>query len=1045
MQTSDETRGLVAWFANNPVAANLIMVFVVVVGLVTARGLPRESFPGLPPSTLSLEISFPSGSTEIAEESIALKVEQALQDLPGIEKMSAVVNGDGVVMTLEKTSKTDLDQLFVDVKARVDAIPNLPPRAEQPVLSKQRVDDQVIWVQISGHVERDVLEAVAYDVWQDLRQERDVDRVARVGNWNPEVHVEVDDASLAEHGLSLNDLAEAMDRESLIELSGRLRSPGGTWTLRAAEQSHWPSEFEQLPIQARADGSLLRLGQVASVQPAFADTPRTWMRYQGMPSIGLQIFKDASVSTDQVSEAARGVLARWRSAGRLPEGIHLDAWNDRSEQITARIQLLLENALVGMLLVFAVLALTLDLRVAFWVALGLPVAFSGAFLAMGHFGLSFNDLTTFGMIVALGIVVDDAVVIGESIHHVKLREGDTLSSTLRGVHRVAVPTIFGVLTTVAAFSMLGLVKGEFGLVFSQFALVTAGCLIFSLVESKLILPAHLAHLRLADGPPKHPLGRFWSLVQGLFESAFDRLTEVYRRVLVRVLRRRYWALLTLGVVTAGGLGLVGGGWVRSTFFPDIPGELITATLTMENSAGHGLTERNLQRIEGALEKVGEDFGAAANGGPLFSSVQTHMTGDRSGEVKVEMSTQAVGVAPKAVADAWRAEVGRLEGVQTLIVSADFDAFPAIRLEIGAPNRTVLQAANRDIAAALAALPGVRDVRDNMASGRAEIRLRLTPDGRALGLTASALSGQVQQAYLGYEVQRFQRGSEEVRVRLRYPGEDRSDLGDLSQARVRLPDGGVVPLLQVASVHRVPATLEMTRVNGRQVATLEADVDRAVSSPEAVLATLEGSLLPDLRRRYPGLHIRQEGELAEIAETQASISWVLLLALASIFALIAIPLKSYSQPILIMMAIPFGILGAILGHWIHGQPISILSFFGLLALSGIVVNDSLLLVATFNSQRQSGLGALEAWVEAGSSRLRAIALTSITTFAGLAPLILETSEHAQYLIPAAVSIAYGVIVATAITLVVLPVFQMIASDGRRLWRRWTTPTAKPSML
>ncbi|MEM8930664.1 MAG: efflux RND transporter permease subunit [Acidobacteriota bacterium] len=1023
-------RGAIAWFTGNPVAANLLMALVIALGIAAAGDLPRESFPGMPPRLITIAVGFPSGSPEVAEEGVVLRLEQALRGTPGVERITSVARADGVTMTIEKASGVDLDLLLADVKARVDAVPDLPARAERPVLDKQRLDDRVIWAQVSGEVDREVLEQVARDLWRDLLANPEIDRVDRVGHLSPEVHVEIDDAALAEYGLSLEDVATAIDRESLIDLSGSLRSPEADLTLRAARRASWARDVSRLTLLTRPDGSLLTLGDVASVRSAFEDAPRRFLRFDGHPSIGLQVFKDAATSTDAVSLAVNEVVERWRGSGRLPRGVHLDTWYDRSEEITSRVALLQGNALIGMALVFAVLASTLDRRIAFWVAMGLPVAFSGAFLIMRAFGLTLNDLTTFGMIVALGIVVDDAVVVGESIHSVKRRAGDSVASAVLGVHKVAVPTIFGVLTTVAAFSVLGLVQGDFGLVFSQFALVTAGCLLFSIVESKLILPAHLAPLRSED-PPRSALGRRLTAMQAAVAHGFDRLGGAYRALLSRALRRRYRSLLVLLLVTAGSLASVAAGVVRSTFFPDIPGELVTATLTMEETAGHGLTEKNLDRLERALQRVARRLvGEQGSERDLLAAVQTEMIGDRDGEVRVELSRQQLGVSPKEVADAWRAETGSLEGVETMIFSAAFDAFPPISLEIRAADEVVLRAARLDIVEQLRRTPGVRDLRDNLAPGRSELSLELTPQGRALGLGTADLSDQLQRAFLGYEVQRFQRGSDEVRVRVRYPAANRRDPADLAAARIRLPSGEAVPLSLVAEARYRPTSPEITRVDGQRVAIVDAFVDRDITSPEEAMAVLERDLLPNLRTRFPGLVVQQRGELAEIAETSASIAWMLLLALASIFALIAVPLRSYSQPILIMAVIPFGILGAIFGHWVHGLPMSILSFFGLLALSGIVVNDSLLLVATFNTERRSGRGDLDAWLAAGSSRLRAICLTSVTTFAGLAPLILETSEHAQYLIPAAVSIAYGILASTVITLVVLPVLQMIAEDMRR---------------
>ncbi|MEM1182692.1 MAG: efflux RND transporter permease subunit [Acidobacteriota bacterium] len=1025
--------GVIAWFTGNPVAANLLMVLTIALGIGGARDLPRESFPGMEPSVITVTVAFPSGSPEVAEEAVVLPLEQVLRGTPGLKRVSSVARVDGATLTLEKELGADLDGLLAEVKARIDTVPNLPPRAERPVLRKARPDDLVIWAQVSGDaVGREVLERVAHDLWRELSNHPDIDRVERVGSLGPEIHVEIDDATLAEYGLSLADVASAIDDESLIDLSGSLRGPGGEVTLRAARRARWAADVAQIPLRAQSDGGVLRIGDLGRVTPGFAETPRRAMRFDGETSIGLRAFKDVATSSDEVSRAVLDIVEGWRAGARLPRGVHLETWHDRSRQITARIELLQGNALTGMLLVFGVLALTLDLRIAFWVAMGLPVAFSGAFLTMGVFGLSLNDLTIFGMIVALGIIVDDAVVVGESIHSAKLQEGNSLGSAVRGVHRVAVPTVFGVLTTVTAFAVLGLVKGEFGTVFAQFALVTAGCLLLSIAESKLILPAHLAPLRLGERESPRGGRRFWAAVPAAVAAFFGRLVVAYRSLLGSALRRRYLSLGAILLVTAGSLGLVAAGVVRSSFFPEIPGELVTASVTMEESAGYGLTEDNLGDLERALERAASRVGSPGGVGPV-AAVQTHMTGDRTGVIQVELSPDS-GVAPGALADAWRLEAGALEGAKTLTVSASFDDNPPISLEIRARGDDTLAAASRAVAASLRRTDGVHSVRDRLAGGRAELDLRLTAEGRALGLDTAELSDQLQRAYLGYEVQRFHRGGDEVRVRVRYPPSERRDPGDLRGAHVRTPSGEVVPLTLVAASESRRSASEITRAEGQRVAIVDAFVDRDVTSPEAAMADFEATALPDLQARFPGLTLTQRGELEEIAETSESIGWMLLLALACIYGLIAVPLRSYVQPVLIMAVIPFGVLGAIFGHWLHGLTLSILSFFGLLALAGIVVNDSLLLVATFNVHRRAGAGPIDAWMEAGGRRLRAICLTSVTTFVGLLPLILERSEFAQYLIPAAVSIAYGLVASTAITLVILPVFQMIAEDVRSAFSR-----------
>lgn len=1028
--------GPVAWFVSNPVAANLIMFVVLGLGFVSANSLPRETFPGLPPSMVTIEFGFPSGSPQITEQAAVLSIERALEGAPGVKHIRSLVRADGATITVEKLADGDLDELLAEVKARVDAIPNLPERLEGPSIQKARRDERVAWLHVSGSVGRDTLQTFANRIRSHLLQHQVINRVDRVGYLDPEIHVELDEAALTEFGLTLEDVVLVLGEESFLDLSGRLRSGDGFSLIRASEQKFWATSFEKIPVVSAPDGGERLLGELADVQSAYFDHQQSWLRFEGHPSIGLRVFKGPGASEDEVSQVLRSVAEDLSARGMVPEGVTLEVWNDRSLQVSARIGLLRDNALMGFLLVFGFLALTLHPGVAVWVALGLPFAFSGAFLVMQWAGLSLNDLTAFGLIVALGIVVDDAVVIGESVFHTKSKEGDSLESTVRGVHRVAMPTIFGVLTTVIGFLVLGLVKGEFGLVFTQFGLVTAGCLLFSLLESKLILPAHLSHLRLGKGNGSW-MSRKLSPIQGWISAGFAHLELIYRRVLCLSLRRRIWAVATVGLVTLGGLFTVFSGVVKSSFFPDLPGELITATVEMEDTEGFAETEKHLESLEASLKETVVKLGAES----LVGSVQVELLNDLSGQVRAEIRPGSQVVRPQEVASTWRDLAGELQGAKRLSFSADFDAFPAITLRLEAADEVSLEAAHAEILEGLLEVPGVRDVRHSLGKLKSEVTLRLTPEGRALGLSQADLSGQIQRAFLGYEVQRFQRGDDEVKVRVRYPTGARERFADLQRARVRLPGGEVVPLLAVADADVRMLPVEIQRVNGSRVSTISTDVKRDLVSPEAVMASLESDLIPAVMERYPGLTLVEDGELAEMAETSASMAWVLLLALTTVYALIAVPLKSYIQPILIMAVIPFGVLGAIAGHWIHDLPMSILSFFGLMALSGIVVNDSLLLVATFNEARARGEGRIDAWISAGTSRLRAVVLTSVTTFAGLAPLVLEQSEAAQYLVPAAVSIAYGVLATTVVTLVVLPLLHVVGGDLGGGLRRLSTWGAK----
>ena len=1029
--------GVVAWFVHNPIAANILIVLIIAIGFTTAVGLRREGFPTIAPDQITIDVEFPSGSPALSEEGIVVKIEEALLGTPGIKKVSSTARIDGATVTIEKTTGHELNELLAEIKTRVDAIPNLPLRAERPVIRKQTWEEHVIWIQVYGNVERLVLEQVARALRQELLRQPSIRRVDLAGERNPEIHIEIEEGRLLEYGLGLGDVSAAIANESLTELAGQLRSADGTISLKADRQGYWRRDFAEIPLLTRADGGSLLLGDIASLVEGYADSPQVWMRYQGLPAIGLQVLTDHDSDIDAMLRDVENVLQRWRVNAQLPAGVELVTWNDRSKQVTDRIALLVRHGLTGAVFVFVILALTLGTRAGFWVTMGLPISFAGAFAFMGSrfLDLSMNELTTFGMIVALGIVVDDAVVVAESVSATKEREGESHESTIRGVFAVALPTIFGVLTTVAAFSALALVEGEMGQLFAQFAVVVAICLLFSLLESMLILPSHLRHLDLRK--KQAASSGTWAALNAIVARGFTQLLLWYASFLRTVLAFRYVALLLMCALGVSGAALLTHGVVRSVFFPDIPTDVVTATLKMETSAGYGLTERNLNRLELALRQSAARLEAKHSQSALLSAVQTSLTGDLTGQVTAELRARDVrGVTADELVEAWRVAAGGLEGSESVTFVSSFEGVEPIELELATVSDAELRAAHTELRATLASIPGVRDIRDNLDPGRSEIGLTLTKEGRARGLTAEHLAGQVQQAFFGYEVQRVQRGKDEIKVRVRYPGLSRSDVGDLAKARIRTPAGVAVPLDVVATTELSSAVSEISHVNGERVGTITAAVDKDITSPETVLGILEDLVLPGLREKYPGVQIRQAGEAEELTETSTSLKHVSLSALALIYALLAIPLRSYTQPLLIMAVIPFGVLGAIVGHWIHSLPMSIMSLFGMLAVSGVVVNDSLLLLATFNQRRNNGEDVVEALIGAGTGRLRAILLTSVTTFGSLLPLVWETSEQAQYLVPAAISLAYGVLLATGITLVLVPTLHAVGADVGSLvrWRQ-----------
>jgi len=701
--------------------------------------------------------------------------------------------------------------------------------------------------------------------------------------------------------------------------------------------------------------------------------------------------------------------------------------------IRDRLALLVKNALSGIALVFIVLAVFLNLRVAFWVTAGLPFIFCGTlfFMTDSFTGMTINEMTTFGFILALGIVVDDAVVVGESIYTTRKAQGDSLKSTIIGTQKVAVPTIFGVLTTVATFIALANVEGGMGQVYSQFAVVVTICLLLSLVESKLILPSHLAHL---DTHRKAKSGwkNIWPRIQENADKSLQKFTvKIYQPAITWAVNYRYGVFFAFIAIFILVVGMPTNGSVRVAFFPDIPGSVIKANMTMQNDASFGQTNKNLNIIERAARQSDQQLMAEyGQQGSAIDTIEVIGESDLSGSIVVELDESAP-YGLNEFARIWKLKSQTPEGVRKLDIRSGFGGGDNFKVELKAWNTETIRAAGQEIKAAISHVSGVSGVDDNFDSGQAQLRFALNEQGLALGLTTQGLSRQVLQAFGGEIVQRYQRGKDEVKVRIRYPESERQTIDDVMKANVRLTNGQAVPLSLVANVSAEYQQNDITRISGLPAVYVSARVDKEVISSNELVVELQKSLIPSLENRYPDLAIHFAGEAEEQAETTNSMSRLFIMAMAAIYILLAIPLRSYVQPVIIMMAIPFGLVGAILGHWLNDMILSILSFNGIVALSGVVVNDSLLLVSRFNHLKQQKVKVTEAIIQACTGRLRAVLLTSITTYAGLMPLLSETSAQAQFIIPAAASLGYGILFATFITLLLVPSLLMMHQDAINL--------------
>ena len=1018
--------GIISWFVRNPVSANLLLISVIIMGIMSIGDLRKEAFPGFEPRFIRVSMNYDSGDAKQAEEGIAIKIEDSLETVPGIRRITSTSNANGSSVSVEKQADYDLDTLLADIKTNIDSIYNFPSDAEKPVITKGRMQDHALWVQLYGDTDRATLQKLADRLKLDLMAKPSIREVSIVGKAEPMMSIEINEGKLQAFGLTLKDIADTINKESSTALTTSLRNDEKVIRLKASEQAYRAQEFAQIPLITTSSGSVIRLGDVATVEDMFADDTLVLSRYNQHNGISLQVLMDEYGDINKIVTQSHEVVDYWEQRGLLPENVELETWFDRSVQINNRLALLTKNAVTGIALVFIILALFLNLRVAFWVAAGLPFIFFGTlyFMTDTYTGMTINQLTTFGFIMALGIVVDDAVVIGESIYTTRKEEGDTLENTIRGAQRVALPTVFGVLTTVVTFMSLSLVSGLMGELYAQFGTIVSICLLLSVVESKLILPSHLANLD-THRKIKPGFTGLWSRIQHRADSGLQWFNQnIYCFVIGKALEYRYAVILGFIGVLIFVLGMPLTGQVKVSFFPNVPGDVVQVNMIMQDDASFGQTEQNLQWLEETLLQADaylvKQYNMDSSG---IKSLQVLAESDAKGSMTVELDSSVAYISTELVIQ-WRKRIGSPEGVKQLRIDSRMRRIDDFNVELkGASEETVLLA-GAQFKKSLEKISGVSGINDNMSPGESTLRFEVTAQGRAMGMDTATLSRQLLQAFGGEIVQRYLRGKDEVKVRVRYPEDERTTSADIMQARVRLPNGTVVPLSTVAKIIPSSQKNSITRIDGLRAVSISATVDKSIISPAELVRTLKRDLAPELTQQLPDLIIHFAGEAEEQEETSSSLISMSILALMAIYILLAIPLKSYTQPLLIMTAIPFGVVGAILGHVWNDLSISLLSLNGILALSGVVVNDSLLLVSRFNELVKEGGPIKEIIVKTCSGRLRAVLLTSFTTFAGLYPILGEESTQAQFLIPAAVSLGYGILFATLITLVLIPILLFI---------------------
>ena len=1039
--------GPIKWMAHNHVAANLMMMIFIVGGLITAFAIKQEVFPEIEFDIVLVTVAYPGAGPEEVEDGIILKIEENLSSISGIKEIKSVATEGFGSVTAEVLQGEDIDIILQDIKAEVDRITTFPEEAEKPVITKLANRHEVVSLMVYGDAPERSLREQAEDIRDELLAIPEITQVDLKGVRPYEISIEVKEESLQRYGLTLGRIAERIKHASVDLPGGAVKSRGGEVLIRTKEKRYKGQEYADIAILEQSDGTELKLGDIAKVRDGFQETDQ-FARLDGLPAAMIAVYRVGDQKPLEISNIVKEYVEQ---KGRLlPESIGLAVWNDFSDIYRSRLNLLLKNAFIGLILIFLVLGLFLQIRLAMWVMLGIPISFLGALLIMPSFDVSINMLSLFAFILALGIVVDDAIVVGENVYTHRGMKKPYIKAAVDGAIEVGRPVIFSVLTTVAAFLPLVFVSGTMGKFIRVIPFVVIPILLVSLIESLLILPAHLSF-----GKPMRPSQGAAGFITRTREGFGRRLEGFvagpYQSFLSLCLKYRYTTVAAAIAILLIAVGTLSGGIIKFRFMPEIDSDLITASLKMPIGTPVDDTAKAQDNIVRKAQEVVKDYDKNRPNGlsvlrhiysTMGSTLQSSPMGDSSSSGShlsdiALLLTQAEkrGVPSAEIARKWRKAVGDVPGADSVTFVSTLVHFGQnIDIRLAHDDFNVLSSAVSKIRSALALYPGVGDIDDNYTGGKRELKLKLRPEARMLGITEEDLGRQIRAAFFGTEALRLQRGRNEVRVMVRYPEEDRKSLGNLESMRIRTHAGGEVPFSQAAFVKEGRGFSEINRSDRKRVINVTANVDSKIANAEEILLDLKNTVLNDLTTDYPGLTYNLEGEEKERRESMGSMAQGFMMALLLIYTLLAIPFRSYLQPFIIMSAIPFGFVGAILGHLIMGVNLSMLSIFGIVALTGVVVNDSLLLINFINLRRRDGADLQSAVVEAAKRRFRPIVLTSLTTSLGLTPIILEKSMQAQFLIPMAISLGFGILFATLITLLLVPSLYLILEDLLRPFKK-----------
>jgi len=1026
-------RGPIAWMTRHSVAPNLLMLFLLGGGFFMALRIKQEVFPEFDLDMVTITVPYPGASPEEVEQGIILSIEEGVRGITGVEEVTAVAREGAGVISAELEEGIDAQRVYQEIQQEVDRITTIPEDAEEPevVLATRR--RQVISIAIHGETSEYALRDLAEQVRDQLLQDPQITQIDLIPDRTFEVSIEVPQENLRAYDLTLEAIANRIRAASIETPGGSVKTEAGEILLRMKERRDWASEFGDIPIVTSAAGTELRVRDLGRVTDTFEETYQV-LTYNSNPAVALDVYRVGDQTPIGVSDAVRAQLAP--ITANLPPGVNLDIVHDMSDVYRQRLELLLRNGFLGLLFVLVMLTVFLEHKLAFWVTMGIPISFLGAFLFLPGMDVTINMISMFAFIIALGIVVDDAIVVGENIFEYRQQGLDLVEAAIRGARDVAVPVTFSILTNIVAFAPLAFVPGFMGKVFALIPLVVGSAFLISLIESLLVLPAHLAHSKRESGTS---LGRAVHRVHDRVSATITRLIEQrFRPVLDVVLRFRYLAAGTAIAVFLLAGGYVASGRMGFVLMPKVEGDEVDATVVLPYGSPLSRLIEVRNELTQSLEKVAAEHGAEQ----LVHGIQARIEDNQVFVTGFLTDPDVRPITTEHTTKLWREQTGAIEGLESLRFQSDRrgpGGGKAVTIELSHRDIDVLDRASADLAASLAQFSNVTDIDDGYTPGKEQLDFAMLPTGRSLGLTANSVARQLRSSFYGAEALRQQRGRNEIKVMVRLPKADRVREYDVESFIVQTPAGLDVPLGQVTEVRRGRAYTVINRRDGRRTVSVTADVVPQ-DGTEQVLATVRASILPDLVAEHPGLSWSFQGRQEDMRESLSSLRNGFILALLMIYVLLGIPFRRYIQPLIVMTSIPFGIIGAVVGHLIMGYSLSVISMMGLIALSGVVVNDALVLIEYANRVRARGSSPHDAILTAGVRRFRPVLLTTITTFGGLAPMIFETSRQARFMIPMALSLGYGILFATAITLLLVPCLYLIVEDLKRIFGAHTAPSA-----